>query len=265
MGWASLVGQTIKNLPTMQETQVRSLGQEDPLEKGMATHSSVLAWRIPWIEEPGGMQSMGSQRVGQDWATNNQWSGSSRGTGFHLFRVVSLVPRTVLGTEMLLINICWMHACFPGTVPTSAHALSHRILKSLWVCPHWALEPMSADKEVAPCPLHHPRLFFYQDLGVRSPQDRSTRPHRLWNSQGWVSGASTLAAVNGSTWCQHLHASLSVKVFGGTGQSQLPEPSFQKLATKQRGKSQLSKSKLEGLCCLLTLGRTISRQWYGRK
>ena len=50
----------------MQETQVRSLGQEDPLEKGMATHSSVLAWRIPWIEEPGGMQSMGSQRVGQD-------------------------------------------------------------------------------------------------------------------------------------------------------------------------------------------------------
>ena len=60
------MGQTIKNLPTMQETQVRSLGQEDPLEKGMATHSSVLAWRIPWIEEPGGMQSMGSQRVGQD-------------------------------------------------------------------------------------------------------------------------------------------------------------------------------------------------------
>ena len=60
------MGQPIKNLPTMQETQVRSLGQEDPLEKGMATHSSVLAWRIPWIEEPGGMQSMGSQRVGQD-------------------------------------------------------------------------------------------------------------------------------------------------------------------------------------------------------
>ena len=60
------MGQTIKNLPTMQETQVRSLGQEDPLEKGMATHSSVLAWRIPWIEEPGGMQSMGSQRVGHD-------------------------------------------------------------------------------------------------------------------------------------------------------------------------------------------------------
>ena len=61
-----MLTQVVKNLPTMQETQVRSLGQEDPLEKGMATHSSVLAWRIPWIEEPGGMQSMGSQRVGQD-------------------------------------------------------------------------------------------------------------------------------------------------------------------------------------------------------
>ena len=54
----------------MQETWVRSLGQEDPLEKEMATHSSVLAWRIPWTEEPGGLQSTGSQRVGHDWATS---------------------------------------------------------------------------------------------------------------------------------------------------------------------------------------------------
>ena len=53
----------VKNLPTMQETQVQSLGQEDPLEKEMATHSSILAWRILWTEEPGGLQSMGSQRV----------------------------------------------------------------------------------------------------------------------------------------------------------------------------------------------------------
>ena len=53
----------VKNLPAIQETQVRSLGQEDPLEKGMAAHSSILAWRIPWTEEPGRLQSMGSQRV----------------------------------------------------------------------------------------------------------------------------------------------------------------------------------------------------------
>ena len=60
---ASLVAQTIKNPPAMQKTWVRSLGQEDPLEKGMVTHTSVLAWRIPWIEEPGGLQSTGSQKV----------------------------------------------------------------------------------------------------------------------------------------------------------------------------------------------------------
>ena len=53
--------QTVKNLPAMQETSVRPLGQEDPLEKEMTTHSSILAWRIPWTEEPGGLQSMGSQ------------------------------------------------------------------------------------------------------------------------------------------------------------------------------------------------------------
>ena len=65
-GWASLLAQRVKNLPSMQETQVQSLGWEDPLEKGMATHSSILAWRSPWTEEPGRLQSMGSQRVGYD-------------------------------------------------------------------------------------------------------------------------------------------------------------------------------------------------------
>ena len=56
----------VKILPAMQEIQIQSLGQEDPLEKGMATHSSILAWRIPWTEEPSGLQSMGSQRVRHD-------------------------------------------------------------------------------------------------------------------------------------------------------------------------------------------------------
>ena len=62
----SLVAQTIKSLPAMWETQVRSLGQEEPLEKEMATHSSTLAWKIPWMEKPGGLQSIGLQRVGHD-------------------------------------------------------------------------------------------------------------------------------------------------------------------------------------------------------
>ena len=68
--WASLVVQVVKNLPAMQETQIKSLGQEDPLEKEKATQSSILAWRIPWTEEPGRLQSMGSQRIRHDGATN---------------------------------------------------------------------------------------------------------------------------------------------------------------------------------------------------
>ena len=63
---ASLVAQMVKNLPAMQETRIQSLGGEDPLEEEMTTHSSILACGIPWTEEPGGLQSMGSQRVGHD-------------------------------------------------------------------------------------------------------------------------------------------------------------------------------------------------------
>ena len=63
--------QMVKNLPAMQETHVWSLDQEDPLEEEMATHFSILAWRIPWTEEPGGLQSMVLQTVRDDWATNN--------------------------------------------------------------------------------------------------------------------------------------------------------------------------------------------------
>ena len=67
---SSLVAQRINHLPAMRETQVRSLGWEDPLEKEMATHSSILVWRSPWTEEPGRLQSTGLQRVGHDWASS---------------------------------------------------------------------------------------------------------------------------------------------------------------------------------------------------
>ena len=70
-GLASLVAQTVKNQPAMRETCVPSLGWEDPLEEGMATHSSNLAWRIPWTEEPGRLQSIASQRFRHDW---NGWA-----------------------------------------------------------------------------------------------------------------------------------------------------------------------------------------------
>ena len=68
--YTSLVAQTVKHLSTMWETRVWALGWEDPLDKEMATHSSTIAWKIPWTEEPGRIQSMGSQKVGHDWATS---------------------------------------------------------------------------------------------------------------------------------------------------------------------------------------------------
>ena len=89
--WASLVAQTVKNSPAMQETRIQSLDWEDPLEKGMATLSSILAWRIPWTEEPGRLQSMGFQRVGHKWATN---------TVCHTHRLPSWIPQ------------CWLHSGF---------------------------------------------------------------------------------------------------------------------------------------------------------
>ena len=69
MKWASLIAQSVKKLPAMQETQVQLLGQEDPLEKEMAIHSSILAWKILWTEEAGGLQSVGWQRVRHNLAT----------------------------------------------------------------------------------------------------------------------------------------------------------------------------------------------------
>ena len=74
---ASLVAQMVKNLPAVQKTWLRSLGREDPLEEGMATHSSILAWRISWTEEPGGLPSMGSERVRHDCVTKHALMESS--------------------------------------------------------------------------------------------------------------------------------------------------------------------------------------------
>ena len=68
--WTSLVAQLVKNLPAVQETWVLFLGWDDPLEKEIATHSSIIAWEIPWMGDPGNLQSMGSQRIGHDWATS---------------------------------------------------------------------------------------------------------------------------------------------------------------------------------------------------
>ena len=93
--WASLVTQTIKNLPAMQEIWVWSLGWEDPLEEGMAHRPSILFWRIPWTEEPGGLQSMRSQRVGHDWKTEH--------TNAHISGVYMPVP---ISRWWLELHVC---------------------------------------------------------------------------------------------------------------------------------------------------------------
>ena len=86
------MGQKVKNLPVMWETGVQSLSQENSLEKGMATHSSIFAWRIPWTEEPGGLQSMGSQRVRHDWAastqTHTEWPAQNLANDMYLTNTI---------------------------------------------------------------------------------------------------------------------------------------------------------------------------------
>ena len=95
LGTASLVAQMVKRLPAMRETQVRSLGWEEPLEKGMTTHCSILTWRIPWTEKPGGLQLMGSQRDRHDRVTEHSTVMSSRNLCAFLFILPSLGVSTV--------------------------------------------------------------------------------------------------------------------------------------------------------------------------
>ena len=104
---ASLVAQMVKNLPAMQETQVRSLGWEDPLEKGMATHFNILAWRILWTEESGGLQSLGSQRVRHDWETN----------AFKIYKYSNIVCHTKFSPKVFKP----VHYKFPPVVCMCSH------------------------------------------------------------------------------------------------------------------------------------------------
>ena len=122
--WASLVARMVKKLPAMQETRVRSLDQEDPLEKEMATHSSTLAWETLWTEEPGGLQSIRLQRLGHDWSTNTTLFQLIL---LHLALYLVCPPPTTLYTlwrqRLCLIfsfilsstsnikNVCWMKSC----------------------------------------------------------------------------------------------------------------------------------------------------------
>ena len=98
--WASLVAQMVKNLPAVQETWVQFLGWEDLLEKGMATHSSIFAWRIPWTEEPGRLQSMGLQRVRHDWETNTFTFSSRRSSNLFTWHIWHMTSQSGLHTPL---------------------------------------------------------------------------------------------------------------------------------------------------------------------
>ena len=112
---SSPVAQRLKRLPAMQETQVRSLGWEDPLEKEVATHSSILAWRIPWMEEPGGLQFTGSQRVGHDWATSLSLSLSAiRVMSSSYLRLLLFLPAVLIpacDSSSPTFTWCTLHIC----------------------------------------------------------------------------------------------------------------------------------------------------------
>ena len=106
---ASLLVQSVKNLPAMQETAVQSLGQEDPLEKEMTIHSSTIAWKIPWTEEPDRLQSVGLQRVGNDWTTSLSLFTLSQRTWSHF--VGNFVPDGQIQWSFISYNSSWGHAC----------------------------------------------------------------------------------------------------------------------------------------------------------
>ena len=125
--WASLVARMVKNLSAMQETRVWSLGREDLMEKGMTTQSTILAWRIPWTDEPGRLQSLGSQRVGQDWATNTQLPGDLGACGS--WEVLDCLTPSLLDSERSL----WVKkASLPGWSAASSHSQAQNLHFFWW-------------------------------------------------------------------------------------------------------------------------------------
>ena len=151
----------VKNLPAMKETPVRPLDWEDPLEKGMETHSSILTWEIPWIVEPGGLQSMGSQRVRHHWITNT-WGG---------------------GAHRLRVGCCWHPSLVVPILPTVYHGTLFSVLQHLLQCILHAL-PL----RVHMCPL--PRASTMACL-CTLPRSTARRPACLvcavW-ARGWRHG-----------------------------------------------------------------------------
>ena len=183
--WTSLVAQTVKHLPAMWETWVQSLGQEDPLEKETATYSGTLAWKIPWMEEPGRLQSMGSQRVGHDWVTSLSFF-----LFFHVHWVSdaiqpshpSLPCPSLLSPSPPALNLCQhqglfkrvfssvqllshVRLCNPMNCSTPGLPVHHQLPEFTQTHVHWVSDaiqpshPPSSPSPPAPNPSQHQGLF----------------------------------------------------------------------------------------------------------
>ena len=135
------MAQTVKHLPTMWKTRVQSLGREDPLEKEMATHSRTLAWKIPWTEERGRLQSMGSQRVGHDWATSLTHVAYQMQECWRqdVFSLKKKFPWWTIMTQILsfqlsvLIHLCWWETQWRGFLRRKASNIKPRVKFSLLI------------------------------------------------------------------------------------------------------------------------------------
>ena len=122
-------GSVVENLPAMQETQVRSLDQEDPLEKEMTTHSSILAWKIPWTEEPGGLQSMVSQGVGHNWVRACEHTRAHTHTLFQIVVNACFVFFLILYPQGIITSLYLQGIITTNTYVTTSLVKTEKILK----------------------------------------------------------------------------------------------------------------------------------------
>ena len=207
---ASLVAQMVKHLPAMWDTRVQSLGWEDLLEKDMATHSRTLAWKIPWTEEPGGLQSMGSQRVRHDWSTSlfphvsheERWALPKSGAGicaldsvpgglplyqgqvdhcYHLCQGIHVPALPELGLPPCSGCVSPIHQA-----PEHAGGPCHPCPPALWFCSQYYRAPEL--------------IFRATESESRSVMSKSLRPHGLyspWYSPGQNTGVGSLSLLQG--------------------------------------------------------------------
>ena len=164
--WASLVVQMIKNLPVIQETQVWSLGGEDPMEKGMATHSSICAWRIPGTEKPSKLQPMGLQRVRHDWATNTHTHTKRKHVQSAWEMMASNITILQIWDAICCCSVTQSYPtlCDPMDCNMPGFPVFHYLLEFAQIHVHWVNDTMQPSHPLLP--LSPPACNFSQHQGL---------------------------------------------------------------------------------------------------